>query len=601
MADKGIRRGEVKKILDELATKRTKKIITTSVRSGRRADVIVVGKRGHYVRHRKPVDAIVRDIAILPTIEAAIMRSGRDFQIAREDFREKVRRKKISTLICIVFDGSSSMVKDDKIGSIKEILDELLLDAYQKRDRVSLVVYSGQDSNVVLPFTTSVESAKILVERIQYGGTTPLSSGILTGLQMLDIKMLSEPESIPIMVVITDGSTNVPIVPGADVHRELIEACQTVKESGVNTLVIDVCRGGAPVAKEIADVSGARYFVVRSGTGEDERIDMVNQEIVKYALSLLMVDNSLGHMLVRGCSSANVESVLNDIDEMGMEIESVEGCKYNCDPKNPVEFCPECAKKYSKGKTPLKIQRLRIVRIDSAISVDELKGYVDEKGFTPGFFALANRGLLYIDGVDKLEAEVVRVLIRTLITKVNLVETEDIPIIHPAKFVLVGRVADDGSSVNAQLLGHISMLVDTKKMSEIERRIRKIEQQKDFDTDSKKFKQTLKKKNKENLFRIIRAKGLLNQIKTPDAQLDVIGRICVESSVASNYLDGLIEMLARASAAYDHRNTMEMKDVIAASEFVLPLYTNRNAAVARGMSVIQENIDGMKEWVSKIA
>jgi Mg-chelatase subunit ChlD/Mg-chelatase subunit ChlI len=600
MAEKVTAKVEIRKVLDELATRRQKKIITTSVRSGRRADVIVVGKRGHYVRHRKPVDDKVRDIAILPTITAAIQRGGRDFEIIKEDFREKVRRKKISTLLALVFDASSSMVKDDKIGSIKEILDEILLDAYQKRDRVGLILYNGQTSKVIMQFSTSVESAKKYLEVLQYGGTTPLSSGILTGLEMLEMKLLAEPESIPILLVITDGTTNVPMTPGADLNRELLEVCSNVKESGINSLIIDVARGGSPLAKQIANACGARYFIVRSGKGEEERIDLVNQEVVKRALSLTLIDNQLGNVLIRGVGSESVASVLDDIDEMGMEIEVVEGCKYNCNPRKPDLFCPDCASKYAGKKAPFMLQPIRILRADSNVTLDSLRGTVDANGFHRGLFARANRGILYIDGIDRLGVDVVNALDRILNVGNNIVETPLGAVIHPARLVLVGRVSETESRQKMPLLAHMSLLVDTSRMSEIERRIRRIEQQKEFDTDSKKFRQNLKKKNKENLFRIIRARTILSNIQTPDARLDVIGRICVESNVSSNFLDILLERVARVNAAYNSRNVIEMNDIITASEYVLPLYTNRNVSSSRAMMTIQENIDDIKGWVSRL-
>jgi Mg-chelatase subunit ChlD/Mg-chelatase subunit ChlI len=601
MAETENMKGEIRKILDELATKRQKKIITTSVRSGRRADVIVVGKRGHYVRHRKPTDDKIRDIAILPTISAAIMRSGRDFSIAKEDFREKVRRKKISTLLAIVFDGSSSMIKDDKIGSIKEILDIVLLDAYQKRDRVSLIIYNGQAAKVIMPFSSSVESAKRFIEIMQYGGTTPLSSGILGGLQMLKQKMLSEPESIPLMLVITDGSTNVPITPGADVYRELMEACATVKDAGINVLIIDVQRGGSPVAKKIANACGARYFIVRTTAGEEEKIDLVNHEVIKYALSLLLIDNELGHVLIRGCSQEAVAAVLGDIEEIGMEIEVVEDCKYNCDPRKPQLFCPDCVEKYGDKKAPFMLQPLRIVRVDHNVTLDSLKGTFDGKGFNRGSFARVNRGILYIDGIDKLGLDVVNALTMTLNTKTNIVDSDRGAIVHPVRFILVGRLSDPGTKLQSSLFSHTSILVDTVKMGDIERRIRRIQQQKEFDTDSKKFRQNLKKRNKENLFKIIRARTLLPGIQTPDASLDVIGRICVESNVASNFIDVLIERIARANAAYSSRNVIDMNDIIVASEYILPLYTNRNVSTIRSMTAIHENVQSIREWVNRFA
>lgn len=592
-------RKEIRKILDELATRRQKKIITTSVRSGRRADVIVVGKRGHYVRHRKPQDEIVKDIAILPTITAAITRGGRNFKISQEDIREKVRRKKISSLLTIVFDGSSSMIKDDKIGSIKDVLQEILLDAYQKRDRVSLVIFNGQAAKVVLPFTTSVESAKKYLETVSYGGTTPLSSGLLTGLEMLEMKLLAEPESIPIMIVITDGTHNVPINPGADIHRELMEICTNIRESAISMLLIDVSRGGSPLAKEIADKCGAKYFVVRSGKEQETKIDYVNQELAMHVFSLVLIDNQLGNILVRGCSENEISNVLDNIDQMSMEIEVVEGCRYNCNPRKPEEFCSDCVQKYGTGKAPLMLQPVRIQRIDGNTTVEQLRGTAGPHGFNRGVLGRVNRGILYINGIDKLGVDVINALSKTLNTRTNVITTDGEPIVHPSRFVLIGRTSEPNAKIPAPLHVHMTMLLDPLRMSETERKARRIGQQKEYDIDSRRFVQNLKKKNKENLFRIIRARTLLPNIQTPDHQLDIIGRICVESNVSSNYTDILIERIGRVNAAYEGRMTLEMHDILTASEYVLPLFTNRKVSSARELRTVSENIEKIREWVTR--
>ena len=152
--------GDLKKIMTTLLHQKSKRIVTGTVKSGRRTDIMTVGSQGRYLKSRPPKTSDVSDIAILPTIQAAIMHSqGGKIEVKKRDYREKVRRRRISTLICMVLDASSSMVMDAKMKGIKDALGELMLDAYQKRDRISLVSCYGRNAEVVLPFTSSMPQA----------------------------------------------------------------------------------------------------------------------------------------------------------------------------------------------------------------------------------------------------------------------------------------------------------------------------------------------------------------------------------------------------------------------------------------------------------
>ncbi|MDF0590662.1 VWA domain-containing protein [Candidatus Methanocrinis natronophilus] len=249
--------------LPEILNQFAKTLVRTcskSAASGRRAEVLAAGKRGRYVRARIPRGK-TDDIALAPTIRAALARpdgigSG-GVVIREEDLREKVRRRKASTLVGIVLDSSFSM---EEWGSVAEkVVMELLKDAYQRRDRVALVSCSGREAKVVLPFTPSVETARRHLDDIEYAGTTPLASGLLTGSALLAREREKEPSAVPILVLITDGTANVPLEVAADPRQEAEEIAGDLGRSGVHLLVVDVRAGGSDLAERIAIEAGGRY------------------------------------------------------------------------------------------------------------------------------------------------------------------------------------------------------------------------------------------------------------------------------------------------------------------------------------------------------
>lgn len=251
--------GAIHQILDNFARKKHKKMAVGKLSSGRRSEVLTQGKRGRYVRYRMPVGK-PNDIAIAPTIRAAAMHAdGGEFAIRESDVREKVRRRRVATQICVVFDASGSMDDHRKTSITKNVVLALLRDAYQRRDRVALITYAGRSAETILPFTSSVELARRYIEHIPFGSTTPLAAGLKLGMNVLQTENKKEPSAIPILVLITDGTANMPLAVGGNIRREISGVCRLLKQN-INVLVIDISEEGADLAENIARVCDGRYY-----------------------------------------------------------------------------------------------------------------------------------------------------------------------------------------------------------------------------------------------------------------------------------------------------------------------------------------------------
>lgn len=251
----------VGRIMNDFARNSQKKRLASGrLKSGRRAEVLTKSKRGRYVRYRMPGEKIT-DIAIAPTVRAAAFhaKDGK-LEILKGDIREKVRRRRISSLITVVFDTSGSMDEHDKIMITKGVVVALLKDAYQRRDRVSLVTYSGRSSQLVLPFTSSVEAAKRYLEKVPFGGTTPMAAGMLVGLDTMLREVKKEPSAVPILVLVTDGTANCSLHLGGNIRREILQVCKQIASHHVNMLLVDISPTGSKLVKEMAEQSRGSYY-----------------------------------------------------------------------------------------------------------------------------------------------------------------------------------------------------------------------------------------------------------------------------------------------------------------------------------------------------
>ncbi|MEA1866060.1 MAG: VWA domain-containing protein [Euryarchaeota archaeon] len=251
--------GAIHQILDNFARKKHKKMAIGKLSSGRRSEVLTQGKRGRYVRYRMPVGK-PNDVAIAPTIRAAAMHAdGGEFAIRESDVRDKVRRRRVATQICVVFDASGSMDDLRKTSVTKNVVLALLRDAYQRRDRVALITYAGRSAETVLPFTSSVELARRYIEHIPFGSTTPLAAGLKLGMDVLQTENKKEPSAIPILVLITDGTANMPLAVGGNIRREISGVGRLLKQNA-KVLVIDISEEGSDLAESISRMCDGRYY-----------------------------------------------------------------------------------------------------------------------------------------------------------------------------------------------------------------------------------------------------------------------------------------------------------------------------------------------------
>ncbi|MEU9853170.1 putative cobaltochelatase [Streptomyces sp. NPDC047974] len=132
-------------------------------------------------------------------------RSGAGLVVRRDDLRQAVREGREGNLVLFVVDASGSMAARKRMGAVKGAVMSLLLDAYQRRDKVGLVTFRGRGAELALPPTSSVDAAAARLEELPTGGRTPLSDGLLKAHDVLRVERLRDPSRRPLLVVVTDG------------------------------------------------------------------------------------------------------------------------------------------------------------------------------------------------------------------------------------------------------------------------------------------------------------------------------------------------------------------------------------------------------------
>jgi magnesium chelatase subunit D len=179
-------------------------------------------------------------LAINETLTVAATRGRRvgerGLSLSPADVMQRERSGPGRSHVLFLVDASASMATRRRLELAKSAGLGLLRSGYQKRDEVALMTFRGERSDVVVPFTSDVESVEAALSDVPTGGRTPLARALLDASELLRTR---DPALI---VVFTDGRANVSASEG-DPWQESLAACRALKAACAGALVID-CEAG---------------------------------------------------------------------------------------------------------------------------------------------------------------------------------------------------------------------------------------------------------------------------------------------------------------------------------------------------------------------
>lgn len=238
----------------------------------------IAGRRSHAVgaRHGQAVRAVPDrrpdSLAVSATLRSAALRQaapGAVLSVTRDDLHRQERQGKRASLIVFVVDASGSMAAQRRMETVKGAVLTLLTDAYQKRDAVAVISFGGSGASLLLPPTRSVDIAEQGLRELPTGGRTPLPHALSLALDLLtqaDARTgtgngngQTEAGYAPLLILLSDGRANVPLVDGGDPWQESLVLAQRLAATGAAALVLDTESGYLKLgqAAQLAQALGA--------------------------------------------------------------------------------------------------------------------------------------------------------------------------------------------------------------------------------------------------------------------------------------------------------------------------------------------------------
>jgi len=323
---------------------------------------------------------------------------------------------------------------------------------------------------------------------------------------------------------------------------------------------------------------------------------IVGQEEMKQALLIACVEPRIGGVLVFGDRGTAKSTAVRALADLLPPIETYESCPYNSPPgAQPING-------HDKNRGPQVSKPTPVVDLPLGVTEDRVVGALDieramrrgEKAFEPGLLAKANRGFLYIDEVNLLEDHIVDLLLDVAATGENVVERDGLSVRHPARFVLVGSGNPEEGELRPQLLDRFGLSVEVETPRDIEDRIEVVRRRDAFERDPDAFRAEWAEPEAELRNRIAQAQARLNGLEASEAVLRKASELCL--ALGADGLRGELTLIraARAKAALDGDDTVELEHLKAVAPSALRHRLRRDpldeagstARIERGLSEV---------------
>ncbi|MDN5357883.1 MAG: magnesium chelatase subunit [Candidatus Methanomethylophilaceae archaeon] len=305
---------------------------------------------------------------------------------------------------------------------------------------------------------------------------------------------------------------------------------------------------------------------------------IVDQDEMKRALILNIIDPDVGGVLIRGEKGTAKSTAVRSLAHVLPEIEYVKGCRFRCDPAHPEMLCSECMSAREAGLVQ-EIERgpIRVVELPLSATEDRIAGTLDlehvlqtgKKRFEPGVLAQANRNILYVDEVNLLEDHIVDLLLDSAAMGVNYVEREGVSFSHPSKFILIGSMNPEEGELRPQLLDRFGLCVDIVGDKYVSSRAEVVMRRLEYDSDPDAFIEKFRPETEILCEKIAIARDRFKDVEISQNMVEVASNIAIYFKMEGHRADITIVRAARANAAFEGKDSIDRDDLRTVAPMVL--------------------------------
>ncbi len=236
---------------------------------------------GRYSGFRMPKGDCT-DLALDATIRAAAPyqaireRPDGKIRIERQDLREKVRTRHTEQTFMFLLDTSGSLIIRNRMSRVKAAIISMLETHYIKRDRVGMITFNEENTELLLSPTRAVDELSQTIDGIKVGRGTPLSAAFMMCWNFVLGHKKKHPEQVIHIVLFTDGKSTKALDENKDPCQEALEIASNLKMPNLDWTVIDTGLGASKsdMPERLAEELGGRFFLLDDLEAEDKNKDI---------------------------------------------------------------------------------------------------------------------------------------------------------------------------------------------------------------------------------------------------------------------------------------------------------------------------------------
>lgn len=221
---------------------------------------------------------------------------------------------------------------------------------------------------------------------------------------------------------------------------------------------------------------------------------------------------------------------------------------------------------------------MKVINLPLNTTEDNLIGSIDvektlkigKKIFQEGLLKKCHGNILYIDEVNLLGTSLISNIVEVASREVNYVEREGISFFHECRFIIIGTMNPEEGQLKSTFLDKFGLYVNVKGSHDIMERVKIIKKRLEFEKNPKGFKNRYLENEAILKEKIERAQENIKKIKISDRILNIGIEIIKEANTQGNRAEIIIIETAKAIAAFDGRNYVNIDDLKEAAIFVLP-------------------------------
>lgn len=299
---------------------------------------------------------------------------------------------------------------------------------------------------------------------------------------------------------------------------------------------------------------------------------MVGQYEMKLALMLALINPAVGGVLLIGPRGSGKTTAVRGLLDLMPPVER-SACFYGCLPED-IEtggidaVCPECAKKYARGESLTRSDRVKLIELPLNSLLEDVVGGIDDQPGLPdrmrlkhGILARADLNLLYVDEINLLDDAITDSILDAAASGIYTVRRGPISATYRARFALIGSMNPEEGDLRPQIMDRFGLRVVVEGLSDPEQRLEAYRRTRAYLTNPRRLIGEFADASQVALEEISAAKRLLPEVRIPDEVAYWGIHLIRELKIDSLRSEITLFESARAYAAADGRTEVTIEDL----------------------------------------